>query len=593
MLKFFSSSQSRVRCVRLIVNVIFLIVSFYCRGTAGELTAKEFFKLTPEKRLTLLVRGEYYLGETDNYSVAFLDSLAVLANEKDDERLLAYIYLFRITVVLGEKLSIAEVIPVFEKEQDRVGECQFPDVRGLYKHYYGKYYDLAGKRDQAFQHFLAAKKEFDQIGYENLPYGGDCLNDLGLCYYKAGYNAIALRYLERAVSCPFARPSRKISVLNSVGLGYRSDEIRQYAKATKYFSLSYDLARKYKDSVYCFVNTADYARVLQLQGRNKEALAYYNRALRFDHPMENFNKAKFYLYKAEILLADNDLAGSRNCMSKSDSLIKVIDPIYQRMRLPQHYAVRSGLYRRTGEYSKVLAYNDSILMIKDSINIVASNRILEEFETAVNAEKYFSTRSKIEADKRRTIILSIVSIVGFVLIGGVSVYSFRQKRQELLKESELQQKMKLNAEQKAQRIAAMQEQYFQEIQSKNALIEKINSELSELRRRSERWSEKKEEVHGHIDALLSSTIMTDADWEAFKVLFEKIHPGFLEKINTKYSFLTSSEMRLVALSKLNIPSREMAVMLGLTKDTIYTFKYRLRKKLGSHDEDFADLTGTL
>jgi tetratricopeptide (TPR) repeat protein/DNA-binding CsgD family transcriptional regulator len=578
------------------VWLIFLITSFISSSTYGDatkITAKQFFELSPEKRVNFLISKQYYSGSEDAYRAEFLDSLAKFPQASEDVRLLLYIHVFRLAELRDHFQDLASGIQAFEKERNRLGKSQFPDVRGLYYLYYGQYYIRFKKRDDGFKLLLTSTKELERIGFENLPFGGDYLHGFGIYYYTAGYYDLAIKYLNRAVNCPFVLTHGRINAVHGLGYCYKSENIRDYAKAARYFAQSYNMARHYKDDIMTFASMGDYARALQLQGRNKEALVYLDKCLQYANPAENFNKSVFDLYKAEILLVYNKPDLAKDLIEESDSLITLCRPDQKRRRLPDYFSVMSMLYRKTGRFDKVLAYNDSIIFLKDSINITASNRILEELETGVNAERYFLALSAIKSARRRDIYISIFYLACFLLIGAIIVYGFKQRKRELVKENELNQRMKEVVEQKAIRTMQLRDQQLAQLKEKNALIEKVNSELSQLRRRSETWAEKKEEAHGHIDTLLNSVIITDADWEEFQVLFEKIHPGFLEKINSKYSFLTPSEMRLVALSKLNIPSREMAVMLGLTKDTIYTFKYRLRKKLGSHDADFADLTGRL
>jgi len=43
--------------------------------------------------------------------------------------------------------------------------------------------------------------------------------------------------------------------------------------------------------------------------------------------------------------------------------------------------------------------------------------------------------------------------------------------------------------------------------------------------------------------------------------------------------LSSTELRLCALIKLNISSKDIAVMMGITQDSLRVARYRLRKKL--------------
>jgi DNA-binding CsgD family transcriptional regulator len=82
-----------------------------------------------------------------------------------------------------------------------------------------------------------------------------------------------------------------------------------------------------------------------------------------------------------------------------------------------------------------------------------------------------------------------------------------------------------------------------------------------------------------INKLFESSLLTDNDWRKFIIVFEKVHTGFFDRVNEKWTELTPSEIRLLALSRLEIDNKKMALMLGVGPDAIRQVKSRLRKKL--------------
>src|SRR5699024_7119713 len=77
----------------------------------------------------------------------------------------------------------------------------------------------------------------------------------------------------------------------------------------------------------------------------------------------------------------------------------------------------------------------------------------------------------------------------------------------------------------------------------------------------------------------------DQDWEQFRLYFEEVHTGFLDALKKQYPELTANELRLSALVKLSLTSKEIATILGITPDSVKTARYRLRKKLGMKTEE--------
>ena len=71
----------------------------------------------------------------------------------------------------------------------------------------------------------------------------------------------------------------------------------------------------------------------------------------------------------------------------------------------------------------------------------------------------------------------------------------------------------------------------------------------------------------------------------FRQLFEQAYPHFFEKLHQLQPDLSPAEVRLLTLLKLNIPTKEMGFMLGVSAETIRKSRYRLRKKLDNLQAD--------
>ena len=79
---------------------------------------------------------------------------------------------------------------------------------------------------------------------------------------------------------------------------------------------------------------------------------------------------------------------------------------------------------------------------------------------------------------------------------------------------------------------------------------------------------------------INTNLSQDQEWEEFVTLFQEIHPQYIERINkVANNNLSSSELRLSMLLRLNLNSKEIASILRLTTDSVRVSRYRLRKKL--------------
>ncbi len=69
------------------------------------------------------------------------------------------------------------------------------------------------------------------------------------------------------------------------------------------------------------------------------------------------------------------------------------------------------------------------------------------------------------------------------------------------------------------------------------------------------------------------------DWKVFESNFEQAHEAFLLNLKNKFPNLTSSDLKLCAYLRINLTSKEIAPLLGITIRGVENHRYRLRKKL--------------
>ncbi len=92
---------------------------------------------------------------------------------------------------------------------------------------------------------------------------------------------------------------------------------------------------------------------------------------------------------------------------------------------------------------------------------------------------------------------------------------------------------------------------------------------------------------GTIRKQLRSTIKTlddqikgDNNWKHFETHFNQIHDNSLERLKEEYPNLNHREIRLCAYLKLNLSSKEIAPLMGISYRGIESLRFRVRKKMG-------------
>jgi len=85
-------------------------------------------------------------------------------------------------------------------------------------------------------------------------------------------------------------------------------------------------------------------------------------------------------------------------------------------------------------------------------------------------------------------------------------------------------------------------------------------------------------------------LQDDNNWENFSRYFEEVHKDFNKNAQQKYPAITTNDLRLMALLKMNLSSKEIANILNISSDGIKKARQRLRKKMGINSNDSLEAT---
>ncbi|MCF8386427.1 MAG: hypothetical protein K9G47_00995 [Bacteroidales bacterium] len=89
-------------------------------------------------------------------------------------------------------------------------------------------------------------------------------------------------------------------------------------------------------------------------------------------------------------------------------------------------------------------------------------------------------------------------------------------------------------------------------------------------------------TRSHINFIIKKInreINDEKQWEVFETHFENVHEEFLKRIKTEFPDLTPRELKLCAYLRMNISSKEIALLMNISTRGVEISRYRLRKKL--------------
>jgi len=148
----------------------------------------------------------------------------------------------------------------------------------------------------------------------------------------------------------------------------------------------------------------------------------------------------------------------------------------------------------------------------------------------------------------------------------------RRKEQELLRLKEEKMQSELQHVNKLLAASTMN------LVVKNEFIEGIKEELKEVKQKDKNRETKRalEKIVKEIDI----TLRLQEDWEQFEYHFDQVHGDFLTRLRNDYPDLSPNEQKLCAFLRLNLNTKEIANLLGVSLRGVEVARYRLRKKLG-------------
>ncbi len=166
-------------------------------------------------------------------------------------------------------------------------------------------------------------------------------------------------------------------------------------------------------------------------------------------------------------------------------------------------------------------------------------------------------------------LIIFLAIITFLLINSLRL---RLKHWQQLAEQE-----KLKKEETMNSARLQLDEFRQDIKQKTDLIDQLKKQLQ--------YNDSTVERQQFVFELCNQTILTEEDWEKFKLHFEKIFPFFFKRLKTLCPEITLAEQRIAALIRMQLTTKQMASVLGISPNSVNKTKQRLRLRLNIDAEN--------
>ncbi|NAS10522.1 tetratricopeptide repeat protein [Poritiphilus flavus] len=454
------------------------------------------------------------------------------------------------------------------KAQDSLGLAISYDLKGMVN-------TFKGNHTIALTETLEALRIIEEL--DNDIRKADIFNHLAATEFFSGNYENSLEYLFEAL--PIYEDNNDLyyasQALNDIGNTYFY--LENYPQAVVYLNRSLVLSKKVGARELEATALTNLGKTHSKMESHQEALEYLNEGLTIAENVNNPNKV------AEALDAIgqvyNSMGKPRLAIPPLNRAIQISDSLGIKQGSRLGHFKRSASYEILGEFKLALDEYKNFKSVSDSIFDNTKSQQIEELKTIYQTEK---KEQQIALQEKEITVLeqkAEISTLQKILLGSllllslIGFYGIRQK----LKRNRLE-KEKVDAE-----LAFKKKELIThalQLAKKNETLEGLKQKAKELRE-----AEKGNSGYQQLIRSINFDLQNDNNWKNFSRYFEEVHKDFNSNVKAKYPELTSNELRLLALLKMNLSSKEIANILNISPNGIKKARYRLRKKLDITTED--------
>jgi len=522
-----------------------------------------------------------YLDNLD--SVSFYIDLAIEKNRKNgNNKLLSGTLVFKgqNEIFRGNYSATRELFK--EAKEIMIAESDTGRLVDLYLRMGG----LAIDQDRLKDAIIEVEKCYNlSLASKDNVYAAYALNDLAIIQTKIGNTKKGLEMAFKALELGEKEGDNftAYQAYNNIGILYKNS--KQYSKALQAYSDAEKLGHELKFNRGLMGLYSNRGILYNLMERYQEADLEFEKALTIEKeigmPMVKadikINQGNTYMLLGKYALADELVKEGLEIAENIGSLELQLDG----------HEIAKDIQFSTGNLKGVLLEMEAILAIKDSLFNKEKTKQIHEFQT-----KYETVKKDAEINdlNRKTEIQQLRNRVlwaGLLLlaISAISiVYSInsKRKRDKLLSEKEqaLEIEKRKSAEMELDTKKKELTSKVLQLAKKNDFLLNLEMEVDALKSDVDSSVTK---TSRKISKMIKRDIADDRQWEQFSFEFSSIHKGFWEALSEKHGTFSKNEMRLISLMKMNLTSKEIADIIGISADGIKKARYRLRKKINSED----------
>lgn len=471
------------------------------------------------------------------------------------------------------------------EQKDNVAAANYLQEMGRICYHLGRY-------PQALDLMLQAGALYRREGKQK-PLA-DNLNEIGILYYYIRQPQRAREQYDEALSIYQALNDKAGVAVTSGKIGHLYEKQRQFDKA---FFYQRQALRQYSQ----LADKRGMAKIYENLGSIYEDLPQYDSArYYFENALLLYQQTNDETSRIEVINNLGDVL--RKTGNYREGLLQTRRALALAQKTGETYQLNSAYYDMAKAFNGMGANDSAYYYLalsrkyQTTIYSEESNKQLALLETLYDIERKNSEIDRLNSDRQVTNIITVASVLGFILLVALgSVFISRQRLKLQTEQAANEQNTRIYEKQNELMQAELKNQKLDldvrtkelsthtlHIIQKNQLLDDLRGKIEELVTDDKRDQKKqlKQILHQ-----INQNANHDQHWDEFRTIFEQVHQTFFDRLKEHSDSLTATDLRLVSLLKLNYNSADIATLLGISQDSLRVMRYRLRKKLSIQPGD--------
>lgn len=439
----------------------------------------------------------------------------------------------------------------------------------------GSYWYSLGDLQKALEANETARNLNNAVG--DSMFDAYVLNNTALIYKTLGENAAALplfrQNLERMhILPPDVYPLTLANMASCyIGLGQVDSAVALLDSALKISNVSegnYELSNTY----YLL------GKAYNLEGDLVSAMRCLDKGLEASRRFGEMDlRARIWMEKAAVLEKQSDYEGA---LALIDSAMRTVEDSKNRLIQMEAIGMKSTLNDCAGNMEEAYVSLKQYLELVRQANMEENERqtrrqlLQSEFELARQRIDFEYKNRELELRNQMNRYTYGFTICFLVLSFGIIVVLFYYKKKKVeLKNRQLEEQA-LKDE-----LELKEKELVNEVMLRMAKDEVLKDTIKELVSHGDKMPDKERQALSPLIWKMRRSLNSNMLAE-FEASFSQMHQRFFERLQQDYPRLTHSEKRLCAFIKLNLSTKEIAMIMNQDPNSVRIARVRLRRKLG-------------